>query len=236
MQKLIAKTLEQQERSGYLGRRFNINAQNFIDIQIGLKTQAFRYPVNILFLDPAPAEKTVFAWKWIFTSMLFALLTLLFAYLYITPANMVPVAEQYASYLDLINPWKTESLAGSTVLMLIAVLISKRKTQKFIILKSRYGQVPVVKFFKDMPDKQSVNDFIREIRHRSEQMVKKSKRNAEEILSAELEGLRNLRDHKIISDKEYDKAKQTIMKKHASLDRNAINKSRKNKLEIAQYQ
>jgi hypothetical protein len=235
MQKLIAKTLEQQGRNGCLGRRFNINAQNFIDIQIGLKNQAFRYPVNIMFLDPRPHDTTVLPWKWIVIAIVLTFITAALAYVYIIPLNMASIPDQYADVYNILKQWKTETLSTATVFMLVAILASLRKTQKFVILKTRYGQVAVVKFLKDVPNKQALDEFIRDIRFRSEQLTKKSKHNAEEILSAELDGLRNLRDHKIIGDADYNKAKKVIMKKHASLDRDAINKSRKNKLEIAQY-
>lgn len=236
MQKLIAKTLEQRGRNSSLDRRFQINAQNFLDIQVGLKTQAFRYPINILLLDARSVETKELAWNWILASCLLCMLTLAFAYLYVVPLNTIAVPQQITGILNTISPWKTELLAIITCLMLMSILISMRKTQRFTELKTRYGQIAVVRFLKDIPNKTAVDEFIREIRHRQEQLTKKTRHNEEKLLSAELEGLRNLRDHKIVSDKAYTTAKQTIMKIHATLDRDAINKSKKKKLGIAQYQ
>ena len=236
MQKLIVKILEQKSHHRGLDRRFKLDSQNFVDVQLGLKFQNFRYPVNLLFLDDKPVESTILPWKWIFISVFLTLITLALAGLYILPINELPYADYVAQYSAEISRWTKPVLAGSTVLMLISILLVRRKTQRFIALNTKHGQVPLLKFLQDSPGKNEAQNFIREIRHRIAQVNKNRKHNMEDLLSAELTGLRNLRDHKVLTEKEYKLAKKRIMKKHAALGPEEISKSGKQKLSMAQYQ
>jgi len=236
MQKLIVKILEQKGHHRGLDRRFKLDSQNFVDVQLGLKFQNFRYPVNLLFLDDEPVESTILPWKWIFISVFLTLMTLALASLYVLPINDSPFADYLTQYSAEISRWIEPVLAGSAVLMLVSILLSRRKTQKFIALNTKYGQVPLLKFLRNSPSNTEVLHFVREIRHRIAQVNKNCKHNMDEILSAELTGLRNLQDHKVLTEKEYKLAKKRIMKKHAALGPEEINKSRKQKLSLAQYQ
>ena len=60
MQKLIVKILEQKGHQRGLDRRFKLDSQNFVDVQLGLQFQNFRYPVNLLFLDDEPVDWSKF--------------------------------------------------------------------------------------------------------------------------------------------------------------------------------
>ena len=93
MQKLIVKILEQKGHHRGLDRRFKLDSQNFVDVQLGLKFQNFRYPVNLLFLDDEPVESTILPWKWIFISVFLNLMTLALASLYALPINDSPFAD-----------------------------------------------------------------------------------------------------------------------------------------------
>jgi len=234
MQKLIVKTLEQKGHNRDLDRRFKLDSQNFVDVQLGLKFQNFRYPVNLLFLDEKPVESTILPWKWILISLFLTLTTLALAGLYILPINDWPFAAYVTQYSAELSRWIKPLLAGSAILMLLSILLSRRKIQRFIVLNTKYGQAPLISFLQDSPSKNEVQNFIREIRHRIVKVNKDCKHNMEEILSAELTGLRNLREHSVLAEKEYKLAKKRIMNKHATLDREEINKSRKQKLSLAQ--
>ncbi len=236
MQKLIVKILEQKSHHRGLDRRFKLDSQNFVDVQLGLKFQNFRYPVNLLFLDDKPVETTILPWKWIFISVFLTLITLVLASLYALPINDLPYARYVTQYSAEVSRWTKPLLAGTAILMLISILLSRRKTQRFIALNTKHGQVPLLTFLQDSPSKNEVQNFIREIRHRIAQVNKNCKHNMEELLSAELTGLRDLHDHKVLTDKEYKLAKKRIMNKHAALGPEDINKSRKQKLSLAQYQ
>lgn len=231
MQKLIVKTLEQKGHTRSLDRRFNINSQNQVDVQIGLMDQAFRYPVNLLFLDNTPVASTVVSWKWILSSIFFTLFTLGLAYLYSLPAGQLPLPEMTVQLVKWIRP----AMAGSILLTLISILVSIRKTQAYISLYTENSKVPLIRFLKDVPDKNAVYDFIKEIQVRSVQAKKNCKHNQEQILSAEMSGLRNLREHQVLSSSEYKRAKQNLMKAHETIDREAVNKSKKEKLSIVQH-
>jgi len=65
-------------------------------------------------------------------------------------------------------------------------------------------------------------NFIREVQPRITQVSKDTKHNLEDILSAELAGLRDLKKHKILNEEEYNQAKQCLMKTHATLDQQTI--------------
>ena len=236
MQKLIVKILEQKSHHRGLDRRFKLDSQNFVDVQLGLKFQNFRYPVNLLFLDDKPIESTILPWKWIFISVFLTFITLALAGLYFLPINDMPYASYISQYSAEITRWIQPVLAGSAILMLISILFSRRKTQRFIALNTKHGQVPLLKFLQNSPSNNEVHNFIREIRHRITQANKNCKHNMEDLLSAELTGLRDLYDHKVLTDKEYKLAKKRIMNKHATLDPEEINKSRKQKLSLAQHQ
>ena len=236
MQKLIVKILEQKSHHRGLDRRFKLDSQNFVDVQLGLKFQNFRYPVNLLFLDDKPIESTILPWKWIFISVFLTFITLALAGLYFLPINNMPYASYISQYSAEITQWIKPVLAGSAILMLVSILLSRRKTQRFIALNTKHGQVPLLKFLQNSPSNNEVHNFIREIRHRITQVNKNCKHNMEDLLSAELTGLRDLHDHKVLTDKEYKLAKKRIMNKHATLDPEEAKQSRKQKLSLAQYQ
>jgi len=239
MQKLIVKTLEQRGKTRALDRRFNLNSQNFLDIQVGLESQAFRYPVNLLFLDYKPIKSTILPWKWISTAIICALLTTLFTTLFVLPIEKLPlpalIANKNIDLSTILSLWLKPALACSSILMLISILASLRKIQKFIVLKTRCGQVPLVKFLDGVPNDNEVQNFVKEVQQRIAQVTKDCKHNMDDILAAELTGLRDLMEHRIVTAKVYNQAKQKLMEIHASLDRKVINKSKKQKLDLVQY-
>ena len=160
----------------------------------------YKYRVDLSYLDPRPVRERHIAWKWLYTAIGLALLSILSVYT-AWVANWVSPSIYFLIFLVI-----------EVSALLICLLLFTHNTYDRIIFKSQYGRVKLIELLNRYPDKKTFRQFIGRFILQIKQAAKKKAYNQSTFLAQELAELRRLKDETVITEQEYEIAKAAIFK------------------------
>ncbi len=160
----------------------------------------YKYRVNLAYLDPRPFRNRHIAWRWLYASL--ALIG-------------VDGAMIFSGLLDGASLVQTGLFAASTVAALISLLAFFYFTRDSVYFRSQFGKIKLMELTNNNPDKESFRAFISQLVKQIKKSKTDSNKDDSQLLAAELQQLRRLKDETVIAENAYEKAKRLIFKHEA---------------------
>lgn len=164
-------------------------------------SQKFRVALN--YLNPEPKHHVTFAKGWLITTLISAVFSSLLVY--VGWFSNIQVSQSTVSIIS----------ALSISFSLIAFFITVLRSNDYIILHSRHGNVPILEFINKNPDSKAFKKFMKSLRNHIMYAQKQAQYSATDQLKLELKELRRLKDEKVIPEESYEVAKKRIFKNKA---------------------
>jgi hypothetical protein len=164
-----------------------------------------KFRINLGCLDPQPRREFNLADSWLVMSAICAILGFLLIY-----AGWIrtPPMNIDRGLLYILTSF---SLSASVIALLLALL----KTRDRLILYSKCGRAPVLELINNNPSSESFRQFLDDL----SRFILLARNNMSEsitqMLALELKELRRLRNEGVITDAQYEAAKQRIFKHEA---------------------
>ena len=160
----------------------------------------YKYRVALAYLDPRPVRERHIAWKWLYATLGFTLLTAITVY-----------SVWLANWL---NPsiYLLELLVVEISATLICLLLFIHNSYDKIIFKSQYGRVKLIELLNRYPNKKAFREFISKFILQIKYSAKSKGYFQSGFLAQELVELRRLKDETVLDKEEYELAKKAILK------------------------
>ncbi len=192
------RVLYQRHQATGVEQTFEIFNKKHLKIQQRHLLSNKTYQINLSLLEPWPAQQRRIAWRWLLSTVYFAITTIVFSlYLFQHPST---------TYIGRIMPFVFIFLLMSLASLLMFFLRSPHVT----IFRSRYCGTVLVSLFQDNPDKQQFQDFVDELKNRILMASQSVKTDKHKMLLFEFKTLRRLMDEGILPASELEKAKHRI--------------------------
>ncbi len=179
-------------------RRFTLfNGQHChqqVKRRYGSKT---RHRINLQILDSTPRRHRNLARGWLIISLILGILSFLLVYRQIH--SDPPYSGPSLSLIVL-------ALSLFVIALLLTVFLSRHRIRYY----SRYGRIPLIELIGNRPNTTEVTDFLRRLCQQILLSRHNHPRSATQALSFELRDLRRLRDEGVITNDDYEQAKQRI--------------------------
>lgn len=202
MPKIINSNLVQQCQAKGEMRNFEIYNDKFIKISIHDLFGDKSYHINLSMLEPWPIHHRRIAWRWLIAFVYFLFTTgVFFAYQYRHP----DVTSSATLLLFIIVFF---------LLSLVSLLFLLYQSPNVTEFRSRYGGCPVISLMQNKPDQESFSRFSKEIKARVLAASQNVTFDKKQMLSFELKELRRLMENKVLSEHDYNLAKNRVMKMH----------------------
>lgn len=156
------------------------------------------YQINLSLLEPWPAQQRHISWRWLLSTVYFAITTLVFSVYLYENAN--------TAMLGRLMPFIFIFL----LLTLASLLMFFLRSPHVTVFRSRYCGTILVSIFQDNPDKTQFRDFIDELKSRILMASQAVKTDKHKMLLFEFKALRRLMNEGIIPATELEKAKSRI--------------------------
>jgi len=177
---------------------FEIFNKKFLKIQQRHLLSNKSFQINLSLLEPWPAQQRRISWRWLLSTVYFALTTLVFsAYLYQHASNMS---------IGRIMPFIFIFL----LLTLASLLMFFLRSPNVTVFRSRYCGTVLVSLFQNNPDNKLFREFVDELRNRILMASKSVKIDKHKMLLFEFKTLQRLMDEGILPATELEKAKTRI--------------------------
>jgi len=196
--KVTAQLLQVQKWKHFgLASRILENRFLFVKKHQNGKTQT--YWVNLLFVNPQPKRERKINGLWGLSTLLFSALTagLVFA------ERHYHISTKFVYFNSV-----TFVLAILAALSFAAIIYTAKNNVLFTTLN---GRAPVVAFVNNNPSRQEFKTYIKNLKLCIEKIQAKNAHKANDWLANELGETRRLKDEKVISDKDYERAKRRIL-------------------------
>lgn len=158
--------------------------------------------VNLTILDAKPAHKRIIKFAPLFWGVFFISLAW-FAY-YLKNIGL-PI---------LTSPYVYTAIILFAAIGLILIVYVVKATRNVLIFYSEHGRIPLVELFYRVPNKATFLHFVSELSDCINANKSKSYYTDSQTLAAELSEHRKLRDKGILSNKDYETAKNNIFSSH----------------------
>ncbi len=156
-----------------------------------------KHRVNLQILDGTPRRRRELALGWLIGSGILGILSFLLIY------------RQFFSGQPA-SPLLASLIAVSLSLFLIALMLALYLSRTRIRYYSRFGRVPLLELIGNRPSADALADFLRRLSHQVRLSRHNHPHSETDALSFELRDLRRLRNEGVISDGDYEQAKQRI--------------------------
>jgi hypothetical protein len=198
----ITKELSQHHSKKNLKKLFRIYDKKILGVGEITGKRKRKYLVHLALLNPRPKRsfninKTLF-----YFLLVFALLFCLTLFLKIHGLEILHDTYTYAAI---------GLFAGISFLLLYKIVKSTRNS---LIFYTAHGRIPLVEILSRNPDRVHYKEFISELKKDISRFRKDERYAGQGLLSAELNEHRRLLESGIISNKEYERAKKNIFRKH----------------------
>lgn len=157
---------------------------------------------KLAMLDPTPAHKR----KIKFTPLLIGFALLGIAW--------IIFSQKQAGHPLLDSPYVYTAIVAFVAIGLIFLVYVIKEFHNVLIFYSQHGRIPIVELLYRVPDRQSFHQFVSELIENIQTTKSNTAYSNTQFLAAELTEHRKLRDEGAISAKEYELAKNNIMKYH----------------------
>jgi len=156
------------------------------------------YSIDLLALDSQRRRRIHLAWPWLL-SLLFILIPLIVLLL---------IPEYFAEYSSL--PVSLVVLPGGlvTAVCLYMFWINSSRRHCFV---SRHANIPLVVLDTNKPDRKEVSEFVAALEQYIKQQQEQYQLSDQQQLSGEMRMLRRLTDKKILSETDYEQAKEKLL-------------------------
>ncbi|MFO7602498.1 MAG: hypothetical protein R6X06_01640 [Gammaproteobacteria bacterium] len=156
------------------------------------------YQLNLSLLEPWPAQQRYVSWRWLLSTVYFAITTLVFgAYLY---------HQGSPEHLGRLMPFVFIFLLMTLASLLMFFLRSPHVT----VFRSRYCGTTLVSLFQNNPDAEAFRAFVEELKNRILMASQSVKADKHKMLLFEFKTLRRLMNEGVIPATELDKARSRI--------------------------
>ncbi|WP_455203773.1 hypothetical protein [Kaarinaea lacus] len=158
------------------------------------------YWLNLKYLNPQPKKTTHIAWRW-GVAMLFCLLN----------AFGLWAAKPY------ISEWFPYSVSAMVLLLTVSAiltLIMIYRSQTILLYSTASAQIPVVSLAYNNPSKGEFRTFVKALSQIILAAQPKDYQDQSNRLAVELAEHRRLKESKVISEEQYEMAKETLFSQH----------------------
>ena len=181
---------------------FRIFDRKYINVNEKEAAAVKSYFFDLSMLDPKPVRKRNLKFK----PLIFGLVLLAFAW--------ITYSLKKAEHPLFTSLYVYTAIAVFVAAGLILLVYVIKEFRNSLIFYSQHGRAPIVELLYNVPDKIEFRQFVAELI----ECIETSKLNIfysnSQLLAAELSEHRKLRDEKALSSKDYEKAKNNIMKLH----------------------
>jgi len=156
------------------------------------------YQINLSLLEPWPAQQRRISWRWLFSTIYFAITTLVFTIYLSQNANTNSIGN--------LMPFIFIFLLLSLASLLMFFLRSPHVT----VFRSRYCGTVLISLFQNNPDKEPFRNFVEELKNRILMASQSVKTDKHKMLLFEFKTLQRLMNEGILPATELEKAKNRI--------------------------
>ena len=160
------------------------------------------YWVNLLFANPVPQRIRHIDWRWGLAALIFL-------------ANSVGLiaAEHYFQLSEKFIYSISITIIMAT-LVLISFLIMIYKSKNVLVFHTLNGHMPILSLAINNPSKQAYKSYAKTLRQCIERIQQQNAHRMKNMLANELAEHRRLKDNKVVSEQEYEQAKNRILSQH----------------------
>lgn len=156
------------------------------------------YQINLSLLEPWPAQQRRISWRWLLSTVYFAITTLVFTIYLSQHANTISIGN--------LMPFIFIFLLLSLASLLMFFLRSPHVT----VFRSRYCGTVLVSLFQNNPDNETFRNFVEELKNRILMASQSVKTDKHKMLLFEFKTLQRLMNEGILPATELEKAKNRI--------------------------
>ena len=199
---LVTKELSQEIRVKEKHKLFRIFDKKFINVNEKTADKITSYFFKLSMLDPVPVRKRIIKFKPLIFG--FVLLALAWATYNIKKSGH-PLFESLYVYTVIVI------LAALGLILIVYVI---KEFRNVLVFYSQHGRIQVIELLYGIPNKVEFQQFVAELAECINIAKSKTTYSDSQLLAAELSEHRKLRDEDILTDREYETAKNNIMKFH----------------------
>lgn len=155
----------------------------------------YKYRLNLAYLDPRPFRSRHVAWRWLYASLA------------LWGVDAALIFSGLLSGASMIAPGL---FICSTVVAIMTLLAFFYFTHDTIYFRSQFGKIRLMDLMNKNPDNEKFRDFINQLVIQINTSKSASNKNNSQLLAAELQQLRRLKDETVIGEEEYESAKKLI--------------------------
>jgi hypothetical protein len=164
----------------------------------------YKYRVNLTYLSPKPKSKFELADGWLITACIAAVLSFMLIYI-----------GWFSNYISIPQLYLTIAATGLVTLTILAFMMTWLKTRNYVVLVSRFGNIPLLEFLNKRPDKASFDAFLEKLGMHIVSAQHAADLNTKDRCTEELKELRRLRDEQILTSAQYELGKKRIFNNKA---------------------
>lgn len=199
--KVIDFELEQTNKiRGFYNKLTVFNGNHCYQLIRNKNRRKIKFRIDINYLNPVPTRQHKVAWKWLLAA--FPFLVISFAMIY---------AALFSESFEPSNYFMTV-LVSVSLLSLIGILLTIHYSYDNWVYKSEYGDVSLIELLNNQPDTYAFKDFLDRLSLQINQAKSARDKTQPDSLADELRELRRLKDETVITDHQYESAKQLIFK------------------------
>jgi len=160
------------------------------------------YWVNLLLTNPVPQRVRQINWRWGLAALV----------LMANSAGLI--AAEY--YLDISGKFLyfNSIIVIMATLALISLLTMVYKSKNVLAFNTLHGNLPILSLAINNPSKEAFQSYVKTLRHTIELLQQQNAHRMKNQLANELAEHRRLKDQNVISEREYEKAKNRILSQH----------------------
>lgn len=181
---------------------FRIFDRKFINVNQKTAKSTVSYFFKLSMLNPKPRRKRIVK----FAPLLIGIAFLALAWFTFSLKN--------SGLAILSSPYTYTAIVAFVAIGLILLVYVVKEFRNVLVFYSEHGQIPIIELFNRIPNKAEFQRFATELIECINVEKTKNYYSDSQILAAELSEHRKLRDAGGISSKEYEKAKNNILKQH----------------------
>ncbi|MGD8940641.1 MAG: hypothetical protein PVJ72_14740 [Gammaproteobacteria bacterium] len=160
------------------------------------------YWVNLLFANPVPQRVKRIDWRWGIAALI----------LLANSAGFI-AAEHYWNLSEKFIFFNSITVIFAT-LALISFLTMIYKSKNALVFHTLHGHLPILSLAINNPSKQAFQSYAKTLRQCIEAIQQKNAHKTKNQLANELAEHRRLKDSNVISQQEYEQAKNRILSQH----------------------
>jgi hypothetical protein len=187
-------------------KRHNLGTQildnKFLFVKQYLNGRIHQYWANLLFANPVPEREHYIDWRWGVAALV----------LFVNAAGLF-VADSHFQLAGKFVYFNSITILLAT-LALISVLIMIYKSRNRLVFKTLNGHVPILSLAVNNPSKEAFHAYVKTLSQCIERIQQQNAQRMNNQLANELAEHRRLNEQNVISQREYENAKNRILSRH----------------------